>query len=93
MFLIFLGTAQNCLSEKSVWLVILLTTVVCVVPGLVISFLRVVLFPTLTDKVQYEYNKEINSEHLFHIQWTGAFCFCVNVKINKARSKQRKEHT
>ncbi|XP_028263560.1 phospholipid-transporting ATPase ID isoform X2 [Parambassis ranga] len=49
----YIGTAQNCLSEKSVWLVILLTTVVCVVPGLVISFLRVVLFPTLTDKVRH----------------------------------------
>ncbi|KAG7245496.1 hypothetical protein INR49_010947 [Caranx melampygus] len=47
----FVGTARNCLQEKSVWLVILLTTVVCVVPGLVVSFLRVDLFPTLTDKV------------------------------------------
>ncbi|XP_044213765.1 probable phospholipid-transporting ATPase IM isoform X1 [Thunnus albacares] len=47
----FIGTARNCLSEKSVWLVILLTTVVCVVPGLAFSFLRVDLFPTLTDKV------------------------------------------
>uniref|UniRef100_A0A3B4VJR6 ATPase phospholipid transporting 8B4 (putative) n=1 Tax=Seriola dumerili TaxID=41447 RepID=A0A3B4VJR6_SERDU len=47
----FIGTARNCLQEKSVWLVILLTTVVCVVPGLAVSFLRVDLFPTLTDKV------------------------------------------
>uniref|UniRef100_A0A3Q3J034 Phospholipid-transporting ATPase n=1 Tax=Monopterus albus TaxID=43700 RepID=A0A3Q3J034_MONAL len=46
----FVGTARNCLSEKSVWLIILLTTVVCVVPSLVVSFLRVDLFPTLTDK-------------------------------------------
>uniref|UniRef100_A0A7N8WSB3 Phospholipid-transporting ATPase n=1 Tax=Mastacembelus armatus TaxID=205130 RepID=A0A7N8WSB3_9TELE len=35
----FIGTARNCLSEKSVWLVILLTTVVCVVPILVVTFL------------------------------------------------------
>uniref|UniRef100_A0A3Q2QIK5 Phospholipid-transporting ATPase n=1 Tax=Fundulus heteroclitus TaxID=8078 RepID=A0A3Q2QIK5_FUNHE len=49
----FLGTARNCLSEKSVWLVILLTTVVCILPGLVVSFLRVDLFPTLTDKVRH----------------------------------------
>ncbi|KAK5867217.1 hypothetical protein PBY51_011730 [Eleginops maclovinus] len=49
----FVGTARNCLSEKSVWLVILLTTVVCVVPGLAVSFLRVELFPTLTDKVRH----------------------------------------
>uniref|UniRef100_A0A671W4U2 Phospholipid-transporting ATPase n=1 Tax=Sparus aurata TaxID=8175 RepID=A0A671W4U2_SPAAU len=37
----FVGTARSCLSEQSVWLVILLTTVVCVVPGLAVSFLRV----------------------------------------------------
>ncbi|XP_073327919.1 phospholipid-transporting ATPase ID [Pagrus major] len=49
----FVGTARNCLSELSVWLVILLTTVVCVVPGLAVSFLRVDLFPTLTDKVRH----------------------------------------
>ncbi|XP_030587811.1 probable phospholipid-transporting ATPase IM isoform X1 [Archocentrus centrarchus] len=48
----FIGTARNCLSEKSVWLVILLTTVVCVVPGLVVRFLRVDLAPTLTDKIR-----------------------------------------
>uniref|UniRef100_A0A671W5R8 Phospholipid-transporting ATPase n=1 Tax=Sparus aurata TaxID=8175 RepID=A0A671W5R8_SPAAU len=47
----FVGTARSCLSEQSVWLVILLTTVVCVVPGLAVSFLRVDLFPTLTDKL------------------------------------------
>ena len=46
------GTARSCLSEQSVWLVILLTTVVCVVPGLAVSFLRADVFPTLTDKVQ-----------------------------------------
>lgn len=46
------GASRNCLSEKSVWLVILLTTVVCVVPGVAVSFLRVDLFPTLTDKVR-----------------------------------------
>uniref|UniRef100_A0A3B3ZU39 Phospholipid-transporting ATPase n=1 Tax=Periophthalmus magnuspinnatus TaxID=409849 RepID=A0A3B3ZU39_9GOBI len=43
-------TSRNALSELNVWLVILLTTVVCVVPGLVVSFLRVDLFPTETDK-------------------------------------------
>ncbi|XP_067358114.1 probable phospholipid-transporting ATPase IM isoform X4 [Channa argus] len=49
----FIGTARNCLSEKSVWLVILLNTVVCVVPGLAVSFVRVDLYPTLTDKVRH----------------------------------------
>ncbi|XP_071752711.2 phospholipid-transporting ATPase ID [Centroberyx gerrardi] len=49
----FIGTARNCLTEKSVWLVILLTTVVCVMPGLAVCFLRADLFPTLTDKVRH----------------------------------------
>uniref|UniRef100_UPI0037E8034E phospholipid-transporting ATPase ID n=1 Tax=Semicossyphus pulcher TaxID=241346 RepID=UPI0037E8034E len=49
----FVGTARNCLSEKNVWLVVLLTSVVCVVPGLAVSFLRVNLFPTLTHKVRH----------------------------------------
>ncbi|XP_029009045.1 probable phospholipid-transporting ATPase IM isoform X2 [Betta splendens] len=49
----FVGTARNCLSEKSVWLIILLTAVVCVVPGVAVSFLRIDLFPTLTDKVRH----------------------------------------
>lgn len=48
---VFSGTSRNCLSEDSAWLVILLTTVVCVAPGVALSFLRVELFPTLTDKV------------------------------------------
>ncbi|XP_034541444.1 phospholipid-transporting ATPase ID [Notolabrus celidotus] len=49
----FVGTARNCLSEVSVWLVIVLTSVVCVMPGLAVSFLRVNLFPTVTDKVRH----------------------------------------
>uniref|UniRef100_W5N6C3 Phospholipid-transporting ATPase n=1 Tax=Lepisosteus oculatus TaxID=7918 RepID=W5N6C3_LEPOC len=49
----FIGTARNSLSQKSVWLVILLTTVVCVMPVVAIRFLRVDLYPTLTDKVRY----------------------------------------
>ncbi|XP_056272175.1 probable phospholipid-transporting ATPase IM [Pseudoliparis swirei] len=48
----FIGTARNSLSATSVWLVIVLTTVVCLVPGLAVSFLRAQLFPTLTDKVR-----------------------------------------
>lgn len=33
------------------WLVVVLTTVVCVVPSLTLRFLRVDLSPTTTDKV------------------------------------------
>uniref|UniRef100_A0A674EXC2 Phospholipid-transporting ATPase n=1 Tax=Salmo trutta TaxID=8032 RepID=A0A674EXC2_SALTR len=32
----FIGTARNCLTQKSVWLVIMLTTVACVMPGLAV---------------------------------------------------------
>ncbi|RVE71677.1 hypothetical protein OJAV_G00054380 [Oryzias javanicus] len=46
------GASRNCLSEKSVWLVILLTTAVCIVPDLFIRSIRVNLFPTQTDKVR-----------------------------------------
>uniref|UniRef100_A0AAY4CX71 Phospholipid-transporting ATPase n=1 Tax=Denticeps clupeoides TaxID=299321 RepID=A0AAY4CX71_9TELE len=46
----FIGTARNSLSQKSVWLVILLTTVVCIMPMVVYRFLRTDLRPTLSDK-------------------------------------------
>ncbi|MBN3296332.1 AT8B2 ATPase, partial [Amia calva] len=49
----FIGTARNSLCQKSVWLVILLTTVVCIVPVVAVRFLRAELFPTMTDKVRY----------------------------------------
>lgn len=48
----FVGTARNCLSQRSVWLVILLTTMVCVTPGLLVRFLRADFYPTQTDKVR-----------------------------------------
>ena len=48
----FSGTARNCLTQKSVWLVIMLTTVACVMPGLAVRFLKTDLYPTLTDKVK-----------------------------------------
>ncbi|KAK6317747.1 hypothetical protein J4Q44_G00110380 [Coregonus suidteri] len=48
----FIGTGRNCLTQKSVWLVIMLTTVACVMPGLAVRFLKTDLYPTLTDKVR-----------------------------------------
>lgn len=44
------GTARNTLSQKSVWLVILLTTVVCTMPVVAMRFLKTDLHPTQTDK-------------------------------------------
>ncbi|KAL2093381.1 hypothetical protein ACEWY4_010693 [Coilia grayii] len=47
----YVGTARNALTQKSVWLVILLTTVVCIMPMLVVRFLKKDLRPSLSDKV------------------------------------------
>uniref|UniRef100_A0A8B9RLR4 Phospholipid-transporting ATPase n=1 Tax=Astyanax mexicanus TaxID=7994 RepID=A0A8B9RLR4_ASTMX len=46
----FVGTARNTLNQKSVWLVILLTTVVCTMPVVAMRFLKTDLHPTQTDK-------------------------------------------
>uniref|UniRef100_A0AAR2LPW5 Phospholipid-transporting ATPase n=1 Tax=Pygocentrus nattereri TaxID=42514 RepID=A0AAR2LPW5_PYGNA len=46
----FVGTARNALNQKSVWLVILLTTVVCIMPVVAMRFLKTDLHPTQTDK-------------------------------------------
>uniref|UniRef100_A0A6Q2XRX0 Phospholipid-transporting ATPase n=1 Tax=Esox lucius TaxID=8010 RepID=A0A6Q2XRX0_ESOLU len=48
----YIGTARSCLAQWSVWLVILLTTAVCVLPGMAVRFLKTDLYPTLTDKVR-----------------------------------------
>ncbi|OCT86919.1 probable phospholipid-transporting ATPase IM isoform X1 [Xenopus laevis] len=49
----FVGNARNSLSQKSVWLAIFLTTVICVMPVLTFRFLKADLSPTLSDKVRY----------------------------------------
>ncbi|XP_048825243.1 probable phospholipid-transporting ATPase IM isoform X2 [Brienomyrus brachyistius] len=49
----FVGTARNTLTQTGVWLVILLTTTVCVMPVLAVRFLRTDLYPTMTDKVRH----------------------------------------
>ncbi|XP_039347593.1 probable phospholipid-transporting ATPase IM isoform X2 [Mauremys reevesii] len=48
----FVGNARNSLSQISVWLVILLTTVVSVMPVITFRFLKEDLNPTLTDQVR-----------------------------------------
>uniref|UniRef100_A0A8D0CGE2 Phospholipid-transporting ATPase n=1 Tax=Scleropages formosus TaxID=113540 RepID=A0A8D0CGE2_SCLFO len=54
----FIGTARNSLTQTSVWLVILLTAVICVMPVVAIRFLRTDLYPTLSDKVRYNGRKQ-----------------------------------
>ncbi|XP_041965886.1 probable phospholipid-transporting ATPase IM isoform X4 [Alosa sapidissima] len=48
----YVGTARNALTQKSVWLVILLTTVVCIMPMLAVRFLKKDLHPSLANKVR-----------------------------------------
>uniref|UniRef100_A0A452IYM3 Phospholipid-transporting ATPase n=1 Tax=Gopherus agassizii TaxID=38772 RepID=A0A452IYM3_9SAUR len=48
----FVGNARNSLSQISVWLVILLTTVVSVMPVITFRFLKEDLNPTITDQVR-----------------------------------------
>ncbi|XP_041917546.1 probable phospholipid-transporting ATPase IM [Alosa sapidissima] len=49
----FFGTAHNCLTCRTVWLVILLTTVTCIMPGVVFRFVQRELCPTLIEKVRH----------------------------------------
>uniref|UniRef100_A0A671MB61 Phospholipid-transporting ATPase n=1 Tax=Sinocyclocheilus anshuiensis TaxID=1608454 RepID=A0A671MB61_9TELE len=46
----FIGTARNSLNQKIVWLVILLTTVVCIMPMVAVRFIKADLYPTQTAK-------------------------------------------
>ncbi|XP_067874052.1 phospholipid-transporting ATPase ID isoform X2 [Heterodontus francisci] len=49
----FVGNARNSLTHLTVWLVIIVTTVLCIMPVLAFRFLMVDLKPTLSDKVRY----------------------------------------
>uniref|UniRef100_A0A4W5PDI6 Phospholipid-transporting ATPase n=1 Tax=Hucho hucho TaxID=62062 RepID=A0A4W5PDI6_9TELE len=56
MFLIFtssfpfIGTARNSLNQPNVWLTMLLTSILCVLPVVAYRFLRILLWPTINDK-------------------------------------------
>ncbi|XP_067827575.1 phospholipid-transporting ATPase ID isoform X3 [Heptranchias perlo] len=49
----FVGNARNSLIHLTVWLVIIVTTVLCIMPVVAFRFLMVDLKPTLSDKVRY----------------------------------------
>ncbi|KAB1260649.1 Phospholipid-transporting ATPase ID [Camelus dromedarius] len=49
----FVGNAQNTLAQPTVWLTIVLTTVVCIMPVVAFRFLRLHLKPDLSDTVRY----------------------------------------
>uniref|UniRef100_A0A8C8FI92 Phospholipid-transporting ATPase n=1 Tax=Oncorhynchus tshawytscha TaxID=74940 RepID=A0A8C8FI92_ONCTS len=46
----FIGTARNSLNQPNVWLTMLLTSVLCVLPVVAYRFLRILLWPTINDK-------------------------------------------
>uniref|UniRef100_A0A8C9A5L4 Phospholipid-transporting ATPase n=1 Tax=Prolemur simus TaxID=1328070 RepID=A0A8C9A5L4_PROSS len=48
----FVGNARHSLTQKCIWLVILLTTVASVMPVVAFRFLKVDLYPTLTDQIR-----------------------------------------
>ncbi|XP_051906198.1 probable phospholipid-transporting ATPase IM isoform X2 [Hippocampus zosterae] len=64
MFLIFtsafpfIGTARNSLNQPNVWLIILLTTLLCSLPVVAYRFTVIQLHPTVNDKVRHKLRKE-----------------------------------
>uniref|UniRef100_A0A5F8HKA4 Phospholipid-transporting ATPase n=1 Tax=Monodelphis domestica TaxID=13616 RepID=A0A5F8HKA4_MONDO len=48
----FVGNARHSLTQKNIWLVILLTTVVSVMPVIAFRFIKVDLYPTLSDQAR-----------------------------------------
>uniref|UniRef100_A0A3Q2TU48 Phospholipid-transporting ATPase n=1 Tax=Fundulus heteroclitus TaxID=8078 RepID=A0A3Q2TU48_FUNHE len=49
----FIGTARNSLNQPNVWLTIVLTSILCVLPVVTYRFLLIQLCPTINDKVQH----------------------------------------
>uniref|UniRef100_A0A6Q2YKE1 Phospholipid-transporting ATPase n=1 Tax=Esox lucius TaxID=8010 RepID=A0A6Q2YKE1_ESOLU len=64
MFLIFtssfpfIGAARNSLNQPNMWLTILITSILCVVPVVAYRFLRILLWPTINDKVRHKMRQE-----------------------------------
>ncbi|KPP56845.1 hypothetical protein Z043_125496 [Scleropages formosus] len=50
----FIGTARNSLNQPNVWLTILLTSILCVLPVVAYRFLLIQLCPTINDKVRFK---------------------------------------
>ncbi|XP_040898069.1 phospholipid-transporting ATPase ID-like [Toxotes jaculatrix] len=50
----FIGTARNSLNQLNVWLTILLTSTLCVLPVVIYRFLLIQLCPTINDKVMFK---------------------------------------
>ncbi|KAG5835133.1 hypothetical protein ANANG_G00268910 [Anguilla anguilla] len=50
----FIGTARNSLNQPNVWLTVLLTSILCVLPVVAYRFLLIQLRPTINDKVRFK---------------------------------------
>ncbi|KAE8291718.1 Phospholipid-transporting ATPase ID [Larimichthys crocea] len=50
----FIGAARNSLNQPNVWLTILLTSILCVLPVVTYRFLLIQLCPTINDKVMFK---------------------------------------
>ncbi|GAA6233537.1 phospholipid-transporting ATPase ID-like [Lates japonicus] len=50
----FIGTARNSLNQPNIWLTILLTSTLCVLPVVTYRFLLIQLCPTINDKVMFK---------------------------------------
>uniref|UniRef100_A0A3Q1HKG3 Phospholipid-transporting ATPase n=1 Tax=Anabas testudineus TaxID=64144 RepID=A0A3Q1HKG3_ANATE len=50
----FMGTARNSLNQPNIWLTILLTSILCILPVVTYRFLLIQICPTINDKVQME---------------------------------------
>ncbi|XP_077377783.1 phospholipid-transporting ATPase ID-like [Festucalex cinctus] len=50
----FVGTARNSLSQPNVWLTIVLTSILCILPVVTYRFLFILLRPTINDKVMFK---------------------------------------
>ncbi|KAK2901726.1 phospholipid-transporting ATPase ID-like [Channa argus] len=54
----FIGTARNSLNQPNIWLTILLTSILCVLPVVTYRFLLIQLCPTINDKVMYKVRQD-----------------------------------
>ncbi|KAJ3604631.1 hypothetical protein NHX12_029371 [Muraenolepis orangiensis] len=50
----FVGTARNTMNQPNVWLTVVLTSILCVLPVLTYRFLSIQLWPTVNDKVMFK---------------------------------------
>ncbi|XP_054466422.1 probable phospholipid-transporting ATPase IM [Anoplopoma fimbria] len=50
----FIGTGRNSLNQPNIWLTILLTSILCVLPVVTYRFLFIQLCPTINDKVMFK---------------------------------------